>query len=252
MREKVLAAIKRGDVTMRPKWYFALRAALLLMGAVFAFLALLYIVSFVLFVLWRTGAWFVPAFGMRGIFAFLLGIPWMLVFVALVLVVVVELLVKHYAFAHRKPLLYSVLGVTGLALVGGFLVARTAVHPWLFRAAMERRVPVAGEFYERFAMPRMELVHRGAILSVATSGFVLAPYRSDPFMVYLTATTSLPYGFDFAEGDTVVVFGERDGELVHAFGVREIDADVMDMFERQGSWKRVRGFRLLPAVEANN
>jgi hypothetical protein len=217
-----------------------------MVGAMFAFFALLYIVSFILFVLWRTGAWFMPVFGMRGIFAFILGIPWMLVATALVLIIVVELLVKHYAFAHRKPLLYTILGVTGLALVGGYFVAKTTVHPWLFRQAMERRLPVAGALYERFGGVQPENVYRGEIASVATSGFVLAPHRGEPFVVYLTATTSLPYGFDFSEGDVVVVFGERDGGMVHAIGVHEVESDAMERFGRWRAEKPRRGFYLLP------
>ncbi|MEY4731324.1 MAG: hypothetical protein RL681_270 [Candidatus Parcubacteria bacterium] len=246
MREKVLAAIKRGDVTMRPKWHFVLRAALMLMGSVFAFLALLYVVSFILFVLWRTGAWFVPVFGMRGILAFLLGIPWMLVFVSLALVIILELLVKHYAFAHRKPLLYSVLGITAFAFAGGLIVAKTTIHPWLYQQAMEHRLPVAGQFYEHLPGGRVDMVYRGSVTSVATSGFILAPHRGEPFGVYLTATTSLPYGFDFVEGDTVVVFGEPDGDLVHAIGVREIDPDDIDRSGPPDGPRPFRGFLLLP------
>ena len=90
------------------------------------------------------------------------------------------------------------------------------------------------------------MVYRGSVTSVATSGFVLTPHQGDPFTVYLTATTSLPYGFDFVEGDTVVVFGESDGERIHAIGVREIDPDLMDGPERRGGPKPFRGFLLLP------
>jgi len=63
IKADVLKAIKDGQVKMRPKWQFITKAALLIVGVVLVALTILYLVSFIVFVLRQTGLLFVPGFG---------------------------------------------------------------------------------------------------------------------------------------------------------------------------------------------
>src|SRR3989344_3614541 len=111
IKEEVIARIKRGETIMRPRWHFVLRAMLYALGVLIAALALVYLASFIMFVLRETGLLFVPSFGFRGVGVFLFSLPWFLILLSLVFVFVLEVLVRRYAFAYRKPLLYSVFGI---------------------------------------------------------------------------------------------------------------------------------------------
>jgi hypothetical protein len=228
LRETVLGKIKRGEVTMRPKWQFMLKGILVVLGAVLLALALLYLVSFVFFALRQTGVWFAPSFGLRGLYALMVGIPWFLVFVAIVFVIVLEILVRRYAFAYRKPLLYSVLGITIAVFVGGFVVAKTEFHRSLYRHMEGPGLPVAGPLYREYGMPHMKQIHPGIIASTTEQGFIIMSRQGGEVTVLITPTTRLPLGYDFVLGDQVVIMGEQEEGVVRAFGVRKIDEEFRE------------------------
>jgi len=223
IRDKVLDSIKTGRVTMRPRWHFVLRAAFAIVGAVFLSLTLLYLASFIVFIVHYNGAWYVPAFGMRGLRVFLLSLPWILILVALIFVGILEVLVRRYTFAYRRPLLYSAAGVMILVMVGGIAVARTPFHQGFMRRAEDRHLPFAGGMYREFGMRKMDHIHKGTVNEVNENGFVMRGRMGDQFTIVFTPQTRLPYGYDFQMGDMVVIFGDRVSSTITAFGVRRIE-----------------------------
>lgn len=228
LRDKVLGAIKNGKVKMRPKWHYVLKTALAITGGVLLSLALLYLVSFIFFALRANGVWFMPAFGLSGMRTFVMSLPWLLIFTSLLFIIILEILVKRYAFAYRKPLLYSVLGILALAIIGGFALARAPFHRSLLRRAQEDRSPLTAPFYREFGMHRFHDIHPGYIASITEDGFILYTRQGETFTVRLVPETRLPFGFNFAEGDEVVVFGDRDDDTVEARGILEIDDEMME------------------------
>src|SRR5262245_42216017 len=108
VKHTVLDAIKAGQVHMKPRWHFVLRGILLVLESILLALSLRYLASFIMFIVYRSGVWFTPGFGFRGLRVFLLSIPWLLILVSVAFLVLLELLVKRYAFAYKKPLAYSV------------------------------------------------------------------------------------------------------------------------------------------------
>lgn len=224
LREKIAAAIEAGEVTMRPKWHFVLKAALGIAGITLILLALLYLISFVIFVLHRTGVWFVPAFGLQGIYALLISLPWILILCAVVFIILLESLVRRYAFAYRQPLVYTVLVIIGLVLLGGFIVAKTAFHDRLFGYAQDERLPIAGGLYRQFGGRELRNVHPGMIINLRDAGFMMGTRRGEPLFVLIASSTQLPFGADFAPGDSVVVFGDRASGTIRAIGIREIES----------------------------
>jgi hypothetical protein len=225
IKEKVLEAIASGRAKMRPRWQFVLRAVLLATGAVLLLLLLVYLVSFTVFTLRVTGVWFAPLFGSRGWLTFVRSLPWLLVILSAVFVVVLEVLVRRYSFAYRKPLLYSVLGIVLIVTVGGF-----AIVPWhrdFFRSARENRLPFAGPFYRDFGLRRFGDVHRGTIVSVTLEGFVMMKdAERGTSTVVIAPGARIPSVPGFAAGDPVVVFGDERGDgRIEAYGVRRLNAE---------------------------
>src|SRR4030042_4792350 len=131
LQNSILEKIKSGQAKIRPKWHFVLKTLLLAAGVLFGTLALLYLASFVLFVLRQTGSWFLPSFGWRGIMVFLISMPWLLVILGVVFIILLELLVRHYSFAYRNPLLYSLLGIIVFVIIASVFVAKTSFHEGL-------------------------------------------------------------------------------------------------------------------------
>ena len=169
----VMSAIESGQIKMRPRWQFVLTATLLGVGAVVLLLTLLYLFSFILFALHESGAWFVPNFGASGWWAFFHRLPWVLIGFVILFVVVLEVLVRRYAFAYRRPLLASALWIIGIVLVGGAIISATRFHNTIFDFARRNGLPVIGGIYRQFGAPRFDDIHRGDIVQVATGTFVI-------------------------------------------------------------------------------
>lgn len=228
LKEQVLAKIKSGSVKAKPKFHFVLRALLLISGVVLAGLLLLYLISFVIF-LWRAnGLWQAPAFGFRGWGLWFSSLPWLLLLVIGIFVLVMELLVKHFSFAYRRPLLYSVFGIIAFLGLSGFLIAQTPFHQSLWELAeTERGLPIAGPLYNFVRQGDPDDWHRGMVLSTEEQGFMMENLAAEVLKVNITPETRLPVELDLLPGDMVMVIGERRGDEVEAFGVREFDKPVV-------------------------
>jgi hypothetical protein len=150
IKDQVMEAIKRGQVKMRPRWHFVLRASLFFTGLTIVSMALVYLASFIIFFFQRTGAISVPVFGFRGIISFLFSLPWLLILFGIIFVVLLELLIRRYSFAYRRPLLYSLLGIIVFASLVGFVVSKTSLHRGFFARAQERKLPIAGPLYRHY------------------------------------------------------------------------------------------------------
>ena len=224
LESEILAKIRSGRLKMKPKWRFLLRAGLFAVAGIAALLASLYLLSFVIFMLRRTGIWFVPIFGFPGWFTFLASFPWLVIIFALLMVFVLEMLITRYSFAYRRPLVYSLLSLILVVVVGGFVIARwTPFHRRVAGFALERHVPFARNFYRDFGAPPLRDVHRGEITTTTPNGFIIQDPREGMLNVIITPRTRLPLGMDFGIGKMAVVFGPEQSSTIQAFGVRIID-----------------------------
>lgn len=229
IQDHVMEKINQGRVAMRPRWQFVLKSVLAVSASILLLLALLYVASFAVFVMRQNGAWFAPQFGWRGVAVLLTHLPWVLVGIGFVVIVALELLVKHYSFAYRRPLLYSVLGIVFIAACGGLAVAQTSLHRTFFTRAHEGRLPIAGPWYRGFGTERFRDVHPGRIESVTEDGVTIRTRLNELLSVEVTSETRLPFGFNFEAGDMVVVVGDRHDDRVEAQGVIEVREGGMMM-----------------------
>lgn len=225
LKDAVLDAIKKEGVKMRPRWHFVLLTLLAASGALILLLTLIYVVSFIVFMLHDGGTWFAPSFGMRGWFDLLRSIPIYLLVLLAIFTIVLDTLVRRYSFVYKRPLLASLAGTVLIVFISGFLVAQTSFHNSLaFQARHGHLPPPLGVWYGHHDHPHSEDMYRGTIVSTSTSGFVIKLGDESTTSVILTPHTRLPFGADFALGDTLVVMGDEMGTgTVRAFGIMEID-----------------------------
>lgn len=227
LRDSVLDRIRQGDVTMRPRWHFLARGALIAVGIVAVALAVVFAASLLLFTLQVNGTWFVPAFGWEGVGIFLWSLPLLLIVLTLVFLVLLEILVRHYTFVYRGPLLYSALAILALASIGGFFVSQTSLHGKLLEEAERDHLPVVGPFYRSVGNPQVENVYTGTIAELSESGFLLKTRRGKEFRILVTPVTRFPYGSGFETGDTVVVYGVPQADRsIEAAGIRKIPLNL--------------------------
>lgn len=219
LSDSVLDAIESGRVSMRPKWQFILTVCLWTLGTVLAALTLIYLVSFIVFAERQNGSWFVTGFGSEGWSEFFASMPWLLIAIALAFMALLGYLVKRYAFAYARPLLYSGLGIILVAGLGGFLIALTPLHSGLMNEAAEFRLPLAGGAYRQFGGRNHGKIITGIIMEKNDNGYTIYDQDKELLMVLVTPYTQLPPTPPEIR-DFIVVLGDRRGDTVEARGIR--------------------------------
>ncbi|MEK7600347.1 MAG: hypothetical protein AAB463_00080 [Patescibacteria group bacterium] len=220
LRDRIEQKIQSGEARMRPRWHFIFASLLVACGIGLITLSAIYLVSFVVFITHATGTAFLPQFGFWGIGKLLLAIPWVLIFIALGFVIALEVLVRRFAFAYRRPLLYSVAAIVLAVLLGSMLVGRTALHARLAERAWMGNLPLAGPLYRGFELERGENAHTGVIEMFIPEGFRMEDRSGDAVKVFVLPETRMPRGVLLKEGDAVFVLGPREQDIIRALGVR--------------------------------
>ena len=222
MRENVLSAIEQGVVKRRSRWSFLLTTWLLIAGICFLICLLLFLSSFVIFTLYQSGAWFAPSFGVGGVGTFFSALPWLIVVPLLVFIFLLELLLRRYSFAYKRPALYTVIAIGFFLLLGSVLIGKSHVHERLMQRAVHHELPLGQPFYEHYGMPRLENVTPGTITQRNVDGFVMETPRQELISVRIVPETHFPLGTTFSMGEMVVVLGRRQGNQVTATGIKKI------------------------------
>ncbi len=217
---------------MRPKIYFLLNTALIAGGIFLLGGFIIFLISFIHFHLQASGVWYLPGFGFHGLGIYLKLLPWFLIFTSVVLIFILEVLAKHFAFVWRRPIFYSLLAIILIVLAGSFIIDKTPFHSGLFLQARQGKLSLMAPVYREFGMSKLEDVHRGIVEDLTENGFLLKKADDEVLNIILTPETKFPFGKEIKAGDSVVVLGEREDDTVRAFGLRKID-DEFRHFERR-------------------
>ena len=221
LKDSILKAIEDGRVKMRPKWQFITKTALTILGVVLLALTVLYLVSFIVFVLWRSGVLYVPGFGFHSFGIFFLSLPWILILLAAVFMLLLEIFIRRYSFAYGRPFLYSALAVIFLGIVGGIIIGETPLHEKFFDEAENGRLPLAGPMYEYFGQ-QPQNVTVGLITQITGNGYqVQSGDGDDVFSVVVTPQTQTPPPSSLKVGDIILILGPRHGNTILAQGIQK-------------------------------
>ena len=224
--KKVLGKIKNDQIKMRPKARFVLKSILIILGIFLVFFFTLYLVSFILFALRVSGVWHLSGFGFYGFRASLILLPWLLILIAIVLLIILEILVKHFSFVYHRPIFYSILAAVLFTLLGSFIIDKMQFHSCLFQKAQEERLPVMGKFYRDLGIEKDHNVCRGIVLEITENGFQVETPRGKVLNVNITSETQFSDGADIKKDDVIIILGERGDSEIQAIGIRKVDDDL--------------------------
>ncbi|MEN9342052.1 MAG: hypothetical protein RIQ54_308 [Candidatus Parcubacteria bacterium] len=221
IEKSVIAAIKSGAVSMRPRWYFVLVGVLYAVATVTVLLVSAYTTGLVLFVLQQTGVFFASEFGTRGFFIFARSLPWVLVLLLLIFLVTLEVLVRRYAFSKQKPVLYTAVGIFLTVAVIGIMTA--PIHQKIFLMVKQDKLGITGGMYRRFIEGKDNEVRKGVVVSMTPDGFIIEHASGATSSVTITKQTVLfPVREIIEVGNSVAVFGQEQRGCIDAYGIRKI------------------------------
>lgn len=230
MKDELLAKIKAGEVTMRPKIHFTLKAVALVAVAFAVLVVSILIFNFIFFSIRIAGHESLLGFGWEGLLRFLFFFPWILLAIDLSLIVVLEWLLRQFRFGYHTPVLYLLGGIVVVSVSAGMIIDRgTSFNDALVtRAGRHQLPPPINGWYEptrHFPRPESGICRRCTILAIDGNVLVVAPENA---IGTTTLTIVLPKNGPHATtsrlsvGDTVMIAGDLRGGTLYAFGVRVI------------------------------
>ena len=221
LEKKIINKLKSGNIKMKPKIYFILKALFFLFLGGVAVLLGLFLISFVFFIFRINNLIYLFGFGFFGIGIFLRLLPWILVFSILILVLILELIAEKHRIVWRKPAIYSLVIFVIIILFCGFFISKTNFHPGILKKANQERLPLLGGFYREFSDPKDKDVHFGTILEIKEDSVLILTLEEEELEAVFKE------GFfgkeQFKLGDKVIVLGEREENKVNAFRIKKID-----------------------------
>lgn len=205
---------------MQPRWHFVLRAALMIFGLLLFTLIAIYLFSFVLFTLHKSGLWFAPQFGQQGFMLLVMGSPWLLLSILGIFILLLYILVSQYSFSYRKPLVYSMIAVVFLVIATASVIQYFGVHDRMQTFVEQRGTPGLAPLYKNHEEKRPTGIIRGTIAEVTGSGFLITTDRDEELSVSVTQKTKTPPRIQLTVGTEILVFGDREGDIISAFGIK--------------------------------
>jgi hypothetical protein len=211
---------------MRPRLYFSLKVAALVVVALAVLVITIFILNFILFSVRLNHEDELLGFGPQGIFTFLRFFPWPLLIADIGLVFLLEALVRQFRLGYKMPALYLLLALLGLTGVAAAALDRgTPLNDRLYEHRFDARLPGA-EIYDfaRRPPPPGSGVCRCTILSIEGDTMTVQDTRG------ATSTLTIKLPMDdpratstFLEvGDTILIAGQEKDGVIQAFGVRKI------------------------------
>lgn len=224
VKADLLSTIKKGEVEMRPRWHFLLQTALAVMGACFLILGLLYAASLAIFLVRTSGASHVPEFGPFGWFEFFFMLPWFFILGAVVFLIILEALLRRFAFAYRQPILYSFAVLLALAVIGAIVLDRMELHSGIRAFSSSHGLAPIEGFYHQMEGARPCCVVIGQVIEDnGNTGVVIRRTDGRVAQVIFDLGTQFPEGRSFATSNMIILFGDGDDMMIHAKGVRSFD-----------------------------
>lgn len=245
IKDKLLEKIKAGEVNMVPRWHFVLRTIMWSAGAVIVAIVAIYLLSFVLFALHRTGVLFAPLYGWHGLMLFVVSSPWFLILLVGVFLVALYFLVTHFSFSYKRPLVYSMVGVVLLVIATASLIHQTPMHERMERFVDQRGVPGLAPMYRGVGEKRPDGMMTGEIITIFETHVTIETDKEEEVSVVLTPETKLPRGGALEVGQEVFIFGERENGEIKAFGIRPADPPRLGQPQRMDQVQP--STRMLPA-----
>lgn len=218
--EELLRVIRERGVSMRPKWHFTLENFLAAIGAAFLLVGAVFVASFIVFSLRKSGALDMLGFGLLGWYEFFFVLPWWFIFFALLALLLLEGVLRKFSFAYQLPILYTFAGVLFLSFIAVVVADRLEMHRYLREISESHDITPVRGLYSAMSDDRAYCLLQGGIIERHDDRIVIREPDGDVFRIVFGATTHIPEGMMFATSDTVVVFGEHDDGFVRAMGVR--------------------------------
>lgn len=213
MAADIMLAIKKGEVTMRPKAYFVIGSLLLGAGLAAALTIALLFLTASAFHLKNAGSIEFLRYGGVGVPFFIRMFPWKPLFLAVLGIVGGLSFLKKYDVSYKKNFVHISLALVGALIVFAMVFDHVGINERLGR--IKRFEPLYRQDDDRGQ------VIKGAVVMVKNSSLILEERQEHlNIEVIWDEQTRFPTGKEFSVGEEVGAIGKREGFVFKAKGVR--------------------------------
>lgn len=195
IKTTILETLQKDTLHMIPKWKFVLYSSLGVVGLLFIFLLIVFIVSLIIFVLSRYGLLHMPFFEFMGALLALSIVPIVLLIVAVVLLILLEVLSRYYSFSFTLPLSVTLLILMGVVSGSSYLVSQTQVHDYARDYADRNHLKMIVQAYDR-PVPFKKIngldVLRGEVVATSTDSVTIEMLNGTVIVAYATSSDTVP------------------------------------------------------------
>jgi hypothetical protein len=232
IKNKILEKIQSGEVKMHRHAYFALKTTLIVLGLVLIVLLVVFIASFLVFLLNSNNLVLLPAFGLAGFIRLLLLFPWAIVFLVLLFMILMEVFIRHFAFAYHQPVMYSALAIFIVVLAAGVGLAQTPLHESLALFSRDQPLPLVTPLYHAYGEGHHRTLYVGRISGIQDDVMTVIRPGLPEMVVKLGPGTVLPAGNNFHVNDRVMIMcpNDCDGDNIEAAGVKKLTVHDFEIF----------------------
>lgn len=140
IKDRILRSIRKGEVSMHARPYFALKLAALVVVLALALIVSILMFSFIFFIV-RVNIGDAFSQG-NGLLMFVRFFPWHLLILEVMLLVIAEAMIRSFKFGYRSPMLYLALGLLAAVIALGLFIDRdTHFNDDMFDRAHHHRLP---------------------------------------------------------------------------------------------------------------
>ncbi len=232
-RDEIMSRIKREGVAMTPRLYFTAHVVATIATVLATLAVSIFIFNFILFSIRINSHEALLSFGPRGFMAFLQFFPWPFLLADIGLIILLESLIRRFKFGYRLPIAYVVVGLLVLTVVVGLVIDRgTFVNDRIMeRAGGPGLPPPFGKLYRDAKHGPHDGLCRCVVTAISGNTLMVEDYNgaTTTLTVILPENNPRATTTGIAIGDLVMVAGDREGDVIHAFGVKKADVVRRDI-----------------------
>ena len=222
IKDRLIEKIKSGDIQMVPRWQIILKASLWVAGAFLVAVITIYLFSFIVFALHKSGVLFAPLYGWSGFMMFIVSSPWILILILGVFLFLLYILVSHFSLSYKKPLVYTIVGVVLFVIGVSSLLQQVSIHERMHPFIERHNVPGLAPMYRQALDRKPDGVVSGSLEGFGEGFVTIETSEGEIVRISTTTRTKIPRR-GLLLGEEVVVLGEITDNGLEAFGIRPFE-----------------------------